>query len=459
MTLPSRYWRLRIESEDSFSDMLRASVARSTDPQFAQKVAPGDGICLSSYDQGIETGIVRAIGIVLNLDELSGEVKVNWANIDFTLKPNPGGRRYWKDRPYFAFADSVIDRYGLPTAFSEKFPELLKPNPIEEIPEQTIPIFAPDKYFKLDISGGPSITPAHLLPHMGRIYTGAEWESFGLTPYSIKTVYADSNRESFGFGSFQIDGYWFGFTPMVELPKDLLRLPEFEQERIALKEWTAAIKQKRRHVSVPSDVYFLRKMAVPYDEISNLTEYDRLYTEGRLAMDRDDYPAAVGFFEVADRLNPNDARCMEFLFEARVKTGDLGVIEEGLAYFANDMDCAVHMGSAEKWLRLTMDIAEDYRLTFEVALKTIWGVDALIAGKTDKAKRIYSPQRISNYKTKRDQFIKRLGTLRGFLSKPLIEANRDRAEELEMLLSQITQANPAKTKRIDELRGLLSAQH
>lgn len=459
MTLPSRYWRLRIETEDSFNDMLQASVARSTDPLFAQKVAPGDGICLSSYDHGIETGIVRAIGFVLTHDELSSDVKVKWANIHLTLKPNPGGRRYWKDRPYFAFADSVIDRYGLPSAFSEKFPELLESSSEVKIQGQTIHLIESDKYFKLDVSGGPSITPAHLIPHMGRIYTGAEWESFGLNPYSIKTTYPDSNEESFGFGSFQINGYWFCFSPIVDLPKDLLRLPEFEPERLALKEWTAAIKQKKRHVSVPSEVYLLRKMGVPYDEISNLTEYDRQYSEGRFAMDCQDYPAAVGFFEAADRLNPNEVRCRELLFEARVRTGDMGVIEEGLAYYANDMDCAVHTGSAEKWLRLTIDIAENYRLTLEVALKTIFGVDALIAGKTDKAKRIYSPQRISYYKTKRDQFIKRLGTLRGFLSNSLIEANRDRAEELGMLLSQIAQANPPKTKKIDELRGLLSTQH
>ena len=453
MTLPSRYWRLRIETEGGFQEMLQSSFAKSIDLSFSNKVEIGDGICLSSYDEINESGLVRAVGIILNVE--GGNIAVKWENADLVLIPNPSGRHYWKDRPYFAFAESVIDRYGLKSVFSEKFPELLEPSLMDERAEKTIHLVQPDAYFKLQILGYMENVPAHLIPHIGRIYTGAEWEALGLIPYSIKTVFPDTDEEFFQFGSVQIDDYSFCFTPMVDLPNNLLKLPEFKQERIALKEWTAAIKHKKRHVSDPRQVYFLRRIGLPYDEISNITEFDRQYSEGRLAMDRQDYRAAITFFEVAARLNPNDLHCKEYLFDSRTKTGDLSVIEEGLAYFANDMDSAVSSGVAEKWLRLAIDVGKDYRLAFDVALMTVSGIQAQISGKTDKTKMIYGPQRISFYRSERDRFIKRLGTLKGFASPALVDANRDRAEELVSLLTQIAKENPAKVNKIDELLRVL----
>ena len=318
--------------------------------------------------------------------------------------------------------------------------------------EETIYLIKPDRYFKLNVSSGPSL---HILPHLGRIYTGAVWESLGFNPYSAKIRYPDTEEEGFKFGSFQIDQHWYSFTPMIDLPQDILKLHEFKSERISLKEWTSAIKQKKRHVNRPYDVYVLRTKAIPYDEISNLTEYDRMFSEGRLAMDRHEYPSAVEFFESANNLNPGDVRCLELILEARAKACDLGVISQGLSYYVNDMDSAIHCGKAENWLRLTMDVGKDYQITLDVALSIISGIDALIAGRTDRAKRIYSGGKKSWYKYKHDEFVKRLGTLRGFLSKQLIEANRGRAEEVSMLLLRISEAHPAKEKKIHELRELL----
>jgi len=351
-----------------------------------------------------------------------------------------------------------VDRYGLPSVFDESFPEFPGLGSEEQEPVRTVPLLQREAYFKLNVPGPEPVVPAQLLPHLGRIHTGAEWEDLGFFPYSVEIVGLNAEEGSCQAGSFELDGYSYSFTPMVDLPDDLLNLPELEAIRTEVQEWAVAFKEEKRHVTVANEVYFLRRLAVSYDEISNLSEYDRQYAEGCLAMDRQDYSAAVGCLEAASRLNPNECQCRELLFEAKAKSGDVGVIEEELAFYANDMDSAIHTGSAERWLRLAIDLADDYRLALDAALKTIGGVEAQISGKTDPRKSIYGTQSVRYYEGKRDQFVKRLGTLRGFLSRPLIEANRDRAGELRTLLRRIAQVSPAKSAKIHELSALLGAE-
>lgn len=451
--MPSQIWRVTIESEDSFSEMLETSVAKSSDRKLARYVKyvePGDGVCLTTYDPVSQTGRIRAVGIVLNVDKPSRLLEMRWAQTDFGVKPGTA-RRFWQ-KPYSRI--SCFDY--LFSLFSENFPELLEPLPEDQKPKVHYDV-EPDKYFKIEGLGCFENTPLSLIPHLGRIYTGAEWEAIGLCPYSIETAFPDGDS-TWGHGSCMIDGYHYGFEPSLDfLIEDDLKSPLLKSERKTKEEWAVAIKQKKRHVQVPSDVYQLRRMSVSYDEISNLNEHVRLYAEGRLAMDRNDYPAAVRFFESALALSPKDNEYMQLHMEARVKSGDLTIIDDGLAYYINDMDCAAHCGDAESWLRLAMDTAMDHRLALDVALRVISGIEALIAFKTDKTKRIFGAQRIFYYKNVLDKFIKRLGTLRGFLSKNLVEANRNRAEELGMLLARIAIANPAKIKRIDELRNLLNS--
>lgn len=503
MQRPSTYWRESIESEDSFSEMLRTSVAKLSirEPKrYHRYVEPGDGVCLTTYDLASKTGCIRAVGIALSVDEPNRLLRMKWAPTNFTVKPMGRAQQFWQ-KP-----NSQISQFDyIDTLFSEHFPELTDEKPQVNYLEE------PDRYFMLEVSSHFEVNVNHLLPHFGRIYTGAEWEALGLCPYNNETVYPNGTKVGPSYGTFRIDQYVFGFTPMTDLVdghfsqpnlfndiqiddvkrkkllewlaefKDLpLDTTELDKEEARQQELTAAFKNKKRYVSNPWDVYSLRKMSVPYDEISNLTEFDRCFSEGRLAMGRKDFPSAIHFLKAAEKLGPNDwiHQIEELLFEARQKSGDLGVIEDGLAYYVNDMHAAIYGGTAEAWLRLAMDVANDYRLALDVTFRIISGVEAEIASDTDSTKARYyrapsidissdeddteendEADHIDSCKRDRDQFIKRLGTLKGFLSKNLIQANLDRADAVKKLLTQIANANPAKMKKIEEFRTMLSVQH
>lgn len=436
--------------------MLEGCIAKSDDPEFLLKVLPGDGICLSLYEPEAEAAIVRAIGFVFSDEESARHTKVKWAKTDLLIIPAQSERASWAGRLFFQIADAAAKNYGLPSAFAEHFPGGQQLTQDSEGEEVVTYLWKPDKYFRLDVGGGASVSPS-LLAHLGRIHTGAEWEVLGFNPYEREILNSRTHCTAYGFGSFKLNGSIFGFTPMVDLPEDLLKLREFKPERTSLKEWTKAIKDRKRHVSVPADVVLLRRQGVPYDEISNITEFTIQYSEGCLAMERMDYDAAASFFRTAVQLKPDDIESIRLLFESRLKLGDLTVIEEGLAFYFNDMHVAVYCGDAEKWLRAAIDIAIDYRIVFDIVLRIVDRLDALICDRIEKKQRVYGTQRADYYKESRAKFIKRLGTLRGFLKSALIEANRDRAEQLEGLLTQIALSDSKKVPKIEKLLALLKA--
>jgi hypothetical protein len=124
MNIPITYWRLRIDNNNAFRDMINTSTAICPDQDFLLKVSRGHGICLASYDHATGCGHVRAVGVVIGSDTANNRLRVNWSEADITLKPNGQGQRYWRDRPYFAFAESVTGRYMLADIFAEHFPDL-----------------------------------------------------------------------------------------------------------------------------------------------------------------------------------------------------------------------------------------------------------------------------------------------------------------------------------------------
>lgn len=124
MNIPTTYWRLRIDNDSAFHDMINTSTAICPDQDFLLKVSRGHGICLATYDHATGCGSVRAVGVVTGSDMANQRLRVNWCEADITLKPNAQGQRYWCDRPYFAFAKSVTARYMLADIFAERFPDL-----------------------------------------------------------------------------------------------------------------------------------------------------------------------------------------------------------------------------------------------------------------------------------------------------------------------------------------------
>lgn len=91
-------------------------------PDFIRRLRPAEGIALGTWSEGELIGRVTALGVCL--DRHSSGVRIDWREVDITLKPNPTGRTHWRSKPFFGFADSVIERYALADLFAERFPDL-----------------------------------------------------------------------------------------------------------------------------------------------------------------------------------------------------------------------------------------------------------------------------------------------------------------------------------------------
>jgi len=310
-------------------------------------------------------------------------------------------------------------------------------------------IHEPDEYFYLPIicAGGHARKgiplPAVLLQSIGKVYRGKEWEAMGLDPYIKKIRYSDGS-ESWGTGGkFRLDGTYWGFDKF---------MPDYDQHRKTL---ARAIRSGKRCVQYADEAYTLRLLGIPYDEVINLAPQYFEYSEARLAMDRKEFELARKHAEAAIALNPKDTNYRRLLFEARLVLGDVSLIHDGIAYYKNDMDCAAHCGDAEKWLRLAMDQRSDYRLALDVVISVLEGLDRLISGKVSQKERIYGVQKRYHYENSKSKFIRRLGTLRNFLSGELVEQNVDRADTLRMLIQQIEKVAPEKAKKLQRFKQML----
>ena len=85
-------------------------------------IAPGHGVLLAEWDESDQTGYVRAFGIVTSVNRNHGTASIEWRAADTVLKPNPQGRRYWRNG-FFEFRGETPKRYMLDDLFAEAFPE------------------------------------------------------------------------------------------------------------------------------------------------------------------------------------------------------------------------------------------------------------------------------------------------------------------------------------------------
>jgi hypothetical protein len=89
---------------------------------FVHSLKPGFGIVEASWDESRQLGCATRYGVVVSMKADTAEVR--WIQTDATYRPNPAGRRWWKQtKPFFSFAPEVAERYLLAAAFSEHFPE------------------------------------------------------------------------------------------------------------------------------------------------------------------------------------------------------------------------------------------------------------------------------------------------------------------------------------------------
>ena len=117
------FWRLPVQSKDDVESMVRQSCLVAPSDLF-HKIKPKHGIVLSEWDEPDLVGKVIAFGVIKSVNIPDQSAQVEWRTTDVTLKPNPSGRQFWRNKPYFKFAKDVSVRYMLDDLFSEHYPEL-----------------------------------------------------------------------------------------------------------------------------------------------------------------------------------------------------------------------------------------------------------------------------------------------------------------------------------------------
>ncbi len=117
------FWRLPFASEAAAEEMI-AGGALNAPPDFYHKIKPGHGIVLASWNSVQQLGLVVALGVVVAVNVSGVKTEISWRRASITLKPNPSGRQFWLNKPFFRFADAVAVRYMLDDLFAEHFPDL-----------------------------------------------------------------------------------------------------------------------------------------------------------------------------------------------------------------------------------------------------------------------------------------------------------------------------------------------
>ena len=117
------FWRVPYYENDALSKMIKLS-SLVAEPELFAKIRPGHGLVLSQWDNNLYLGKVAALGIVRSVNVPVYSATILWREAAITLKPNPSGRVYWRDKPFFKFAKDVSIRYMLDALFAEHFPEI-----------------------------------------------------------------------------------------------------------------------------------------------------------------------------------------------------------------------------------------------------------------------------------------------------------------------------------------------
>ena len=117
------FWRICVTSDADANQMIEDGGLVAPDELFA-KLRPKHGILLAKWEESELVGKVLAFGVVHSVNIPEKSTEVSWHRSDVILKPNPGGRQFWRSKLFFKFAKDVSIRYMLDDLFAEHFPEL-----------------------------------------------------------------------------------------------------------------------------------------------------------------------------------------------------------------------------------------------------------------------------------------------------------------------------------------------
>jgi hypothetical protein len=119
-TSPNQYFR--IATNNAILSQLNAGEAVPIPYEMMAKIKPNHGLVVADWNENELVGEVVALCVIKSVDLKTSTVSVDSAWVTITLKPNPSGRRWWRN-PFFNFAESVVERYMLNDLFEEHFPQ------------------------------------------------------------------------------------------------------------------------------------------------------------------------------------------------------------------------------------------------------------------------------------------------------------------------------------------------
>ena len=116
----NKFWRLAPSVAADPAAIIGESVLTSP-PELIGKITRNDGIVVACWDSARDQGRVHALGIVQNVNKVTGAATVDWRRANFTVQPSPQGRSKWNNMTHFKFEPSVATRYRLIEYFDDAF--------------------------------------------------------------------------------------------------------------------------------------------------------------------------------------------------------------------------------------------------------------------------------------------------------------------------------------------------
>ena len=117
----NNFFRIRPLSNQEYNLSGKSLLKR--DLEFLSEIRPGHGLIMAVWDESRKVGVSLSIGVVLNVDEISGVAEVEWMKRTIEFSPSPqGGVAQWsKPKGWFKFAKNVAARYRLREWFEKDF--------------------------------------------------------------------------------------------------------------------------------------------------------------------------------------------------------------------------------------------------------------------------------------------------------------------------------------------------
>jgi hypothetical protein len=182
-----------------------------------RRLQPGEGVAYADWNDEDMIGQVRALGVCLDKGE-SG-ARMDWREVQITLKPLPAGRTHWKTKDFFGFADSVIQRYGLADLFAERFPDMdqlsfSSRKPAAGVPRRLSTLATPGYVYLLRSEYGFKIGKTVSMKSRTRLFEVKLPFRFSVEHFAHFENYSQAERNLHEhFRGQRLEGEWFDLRP------------------------------------------------------------------------------------------------------------------------------------------------------------------------------------------------------------------------------------------------------